>query len=280
MLERDHSCLARRLGYPAEARLLIIAADDLGMCRATNEGCLAALGMGLATTASLMVPCPWARAAAARCPGLDIGVHLTVNCEWADYRWQPLTAAPTLRVADGSLARSCHQIRTYADPAEVAAECRAQIDQALAWGVDVTHLDSHMYTLQDDPALFEIYLDLAVEFALPIRLSGSAARGGDPLRERAAKAGVLAPDHLVALPAMGSRAPLSAALRDLPAGVTEFHAHPALDSPELRSIAGDWPARVDDYELYLRDEAFRDLVRSSGAQLIGYRELRELMRSS
>ncbi len=86
--------LAERLGHPADARILIVNCDDLGMCHSANEGVYDSLRDGLATSASLMVPCPWAREAAAHYRGEDVGVHLTLTAEFELYRWGPCTQAP------------------------------------------------------------------------------------------------------------------------------------------------------------------------------------------
>lgn len=271
--------LAERLGHPAGTRLLIVSCDDLGMCRAANQACCRALRDGVATAASLMTPCPLARQAADDCRGEDIGVHLTLNAEFRDHRWGPLTAAPSLRTGDGSFPRSVDLLLAQCDTGEVAAELRAQIELALAWGVDVSHLDAHMYAVQDHAEFFDIYLELALEFVLPIRLSGSVTDPGGDFRRRAGAAGVVAPDHLVPLSQVGSREPLERALTDLPAGVTEFHAHPALDGAEIRRIATSWAGRVDDHVLYTLDDDFRRSISESGAVLIGYRELRDVMRA-
>jgi chitin disaccharide deacetylase len=271
--------LAERLGLAPDGRALIINCDDLGMCHAANVGCYEALRQGVASSASLMVPCPWARHAATAYRGEDLGVHLTVNAEWRDYRWSPLTAARSLRAEDGGFNHSPTRIRLRAKAGEILAELRAQIELALRWGIDVSHLDSHMYTLQEDGGLFDLYLELAVAYALPIRISGSIEATLGEFRARAAARGVLAPDHLVPLPHMGSREPLTRALDALAPGVTEFHAHPAIDTPELRAIAPDWAQRVDDYQLFCRDPDFRRRVLDEGIQVMGYRALREVMRA-
>lgn len=271
--------LADRLGLAPDDRALIINCDDLGMCHAANAGCYDALRHGVASSASLMVPCPWARHAATAYRGEDLGVHLTLNAEWRDYRWSPLTTAPSLRAKDGAFTTSPTHIRSSANSGEILAELHAQIALALRWGIDVSHLDSHMYTLQEDEGLFELYLELAVAYALPIRISGSIAAPLGEFRARASARGVLAPDHLVPLPHMGSREPLIRALDALAPGVTEFHAHPAIDTPELRAIAPDWVQRVDDYQLLCWDQDFRGRVLSNGIRLIGFRALREAMRA-
>jgi predicted glycoside hydrolase/deacetylase ChbG (UPF0249 family) len=274
------SNLAERLGYGRDAKLLIVNCDDLGSSHAANLGVYEALRAGLATSASLMVPCPWARDAAARYRGEDVGVHLTLNAEFDRYRWGPITHAPSLLDGDGGFPRTPEDVFTHADPDEVRRELRAQIERAIYWGFDVSHLDSHMGTLQLRPELFDVYLELAVEFALPIRLSGASSERviGFPFRRLAEEAGVVFPDHLVVVRGVGSRRALERALLDLRPGVTEVYVHPAVDTPELRAAAPDWAERVDDHDLVMQDRSLGALVRRAGAELIGYRPLRELMR--
>ena len=118
-----------------------------------------------------MVPCPWAREAAARYRGEDIGVHLTVNAEFELYRWGPITHAPSLLGGDGGFPQTIEDVWDHADLDEVRRECRAQIERAILWGFDVSHLDAHMGTLQLRPEFFDVYLDLAVDFRLPLRMA-------------------------------------------------------------------------------------------------------------
>lgn len=273
--------LAERLGFTADDRVVIINCDDLGMCHAANEGTWAALRTGLATSASLMVPCPWARQAAADHMGEDIGVHLTLNAEWDTYRWGPITTAPSLLDGDGGFPRTIADTWDHADLDEVRRELRAQIERAILWGFDVTHLDSHMGTLQLRPEFFDVYLELAVDFALPLRLSGASTERsiGFPFRQLAAEEGVVFPDHFVYVSGVGSRRSVERAIFDLRPGVTELYAHPAADTPELRAIAPDWAARADDLHLLTTDAGFRAMVERSGATLVGFRELRDAMRA-
>jgi predicted glycoside hydrolase/deacetylase ChbG (UPF0249 family) len=273
--------LAERLGYERDARLVIVNADDLGLCHAANEGVYDSLRTGLATSATLMVPCPWAREAAAGYLGEDVGVQLTLNCEYDLYRWGPVTQAPSLLDGDGGLPRTLGDLWDHADLEEVRRECRAQIERAILWGFDVSHLDSHRGALQLRPEFFDLYLELAVEYHLPIRLHGAAAEPsvGFPFRRLAAEEHVLFPDHLVAVTGGGSRRSIERALFDLRPGVTELHIRPAADTPELRALAPDWATRVDDLHLVVHDAALRTMVNRSGAQLVGYRELRDAMRA-
>jgi chitin disaccharide deacetylase len=274
--------LAERLGYQADDRLLIINCDDLGSSHAANSGVYDALRNGLATSATLMVPCPWAREAAARYRGEDVGVHLTLNAEYELYRWGPITQSPSLLGGDGGFPRTVEDVWEHADLDEVRRELRAQVERAILWGFDVTHLDSHMGTLQLRPEFFDIYLDLAVEFELPLRLSGGSTERivGFPFRKLAEEEGVLFPDHFVLVrDGVGSRRSIERAVGDLRPGVTEVYIHPALDTPELRAFAPDWSGRVDDHHLVTSDSELAVTLQRAGVHRIGFRKLRDLQRA-
>lgn len=270
--------LAERLGYAPDDRLVIINCDDLGSCHAANVGTYEALRDGIGTSASLMVPCPWAREAASRYRGEDIGVHLTLNAEHDLYRWGPITHAPSLLDGDGGFPRTRRDVWDHADLDEVRRELRAQVERAILWGFDVSHLDSHMDTLQLKPEFFDVYLDLAVEFGLPIRLADAVTERstGFPFRSIAADEGVVFPDHFRYVRRVGSRRTIERSIVDLAPGITELHVRPAVDTAELRALTPDWAARVDDHDLVVTDRSLGALLDRAGARLIGYRELREL----
>jgi predicted glycoside hydrolase/deacetylase ChbG (UPF0249 family) len=273
--------LAERLGYGPDDRLLIVNCDDLGSSHAANVGVYEALREGTATSATLMVPCPWAREAGARHRGEDVGVHLTLNSEWDRYRWGPITYAPSLVDGDGGFPRTVEEVWEHADLDEVRRELRTQVERAILWGFDVTHLDSHMGTLQLRPEFFDVYLELAVEFELPLRLAGASAERvtGFPFRRLAEEEGVVFPDHFLHVAGQGTRRVLERALGDLRPGVTEVYAHPAIDTPELRALAPDWPARVDDHDLLARDHDLPAMAERLGVKFIGWRALRRLQRA-
>ncbi len=273
--------LAERLGHPADAKLLIISCDDLGSCHAANEGVYAALRDGVATCASLMVPAPWARHAAVGYDGDDLGVHLTLNCEHDTYRWGPITHAPSLLSGEGGFPRNVEDLWEHADPAEVLRECRAQIERAMAWGIDVTHLAPHLSSITLRPEFFDVYMELAVEFRLPIRLPSSitADQAGFPFRQLAADEGVLFPDHFDHDWRAGSRERVYHAIESLQPGVTEVHVQPAIDTPEVRAITPLAESWIDDLRLVTKDHQLRELINDCGAVLIGYRALRDAMRA-
>jgi predicted glycoside hydrolase/deacetylase ChbG (UPF0249 family) len=275
------SALAERLGYASDARLLIVTCDDLGSSIAANVAIADVLRRGTATDASLMTPCADAPDAIERCAGLDIGVHLTLTCERASERWGPLTAAASLRAPDGAMRRTTEELWDEADLDDVRRECRAQIVRALDAGVDVTHLDSHMLALQFRARFVALYLDLAAEHDLPLRMiSGARVERvfGFPFRTEAARRGLVFPDHLVRYPGIGVRRHLEQMLRHLPAGVTELYLHPAVDGDELRRLDDDWERRVDDHACLAAGSLLADAVDEGTVTLIGYRALRDLQR--
>jgi chitin disaccharide deacetylase len=272
--------LVERLGHAADAKLLIVTCDDLGLTHASNVGTYDAVRVGSATSASLMVPCPWARDAAAGYRGEDVGVHVTLNAELDTYRWGPITHSPSLLDGDGGFPRTLQDLWDHADLDEVRREGRAQIERAIMWGFDVSHLGSHLGALGPRADFFDVYLELALDFGLPLRLADSSAEAiaGFPFRRLAAEEGAVFPDRVVAL-SPGARRPIERTLFDLPSGVTELCVHPAIDTDELRAACADWAGRVEDHAYLTHDSSLRELIPKTGARLIGWRDLRELARS-
>jgi len=273
--------LAERLGFAPDARVVIVNCDDLGASHAVNEGIYESLRTGLATSATIMVPAPWSREAAFRYRGEDVGVHLTLNAEYDRYRWGPITRAPSLLDGDGGFPRTLEDLWDHADLDEARRELRAQVERAILWGFDVSHLDSHMGALQLRPEFFDVYLDLALEFGLPIRLSGADTERavGFPFRALAAEEGVVFPDHFAYANGVGSRRIIEKVVHDLRPGVTELYLHPALDTPEQRAYDEHWASRVDDHHLLCFDRQLPEMLRRAGVELIGFRPLRDLQRA-
>lgn len=273
--------VAERLGYSGDDRLVIISAENLGCAHATNMGVFASLRAGLATSASLMVPCPWAREAVSNYRGEDVGVTLTLNSPFESYRWGPITHAPSLLDGDGGFPRTVTDLWDHADTDEVRRECRAQIERAILWGFDVNHLSTYLDAHQDRPELFDVYLELAVELNLPIRLADAAAEKstGFPFRKLAADEGVLMPDRVVRLRSDAPKESFRAAFSGLEPGLTEMVVAPAIDTPELRALDEDWACRVEEHETLVTDTTVKLEVERSGARLLGYGELRRAQRA-
>jgi len=289
----------RKLGLAETDRVAITHADDIGMCGATLDAFAELDDFGLVACGALMVPCPWFPAAAAYArshPRADLGVHLTLNCEYTSYRWGPISTsdpASGLLDAEGYFYRRSQDTQAHADPTAVRAELRAQVQRSLAAGVDVSHVDTHMGTVAHHK-FTAAYVELACDFRLPLMLmrhdeAAWRARGLDAETAaqaaaavmRLEEAGVALVDHIFGMPldAPDDRlARAKAAFSALPAGVTHFVIHPAADTPELRAIAtSDWPSRVGDYRTFMSEELAR-FVRDSGIHVLGYRALRALMR--
>lgn len=274
--------LSERLGFGPDDLVLIIHADGMGSSHAATAGVYEVLETGVATSASLMVPCPWAREAASRYGGEDIGVDLTLNAEHDRYRWGPITNSPSLLDGDGGFPRTMDDLWEHADLSEVRRELRAQIERAILWGFDVSHLHSHLDTLTLRPEFFDVYLDLAIDFRLPVRLSGADQERmvGFPFRKLAAEEGVIFPDHFLSVPSDGPGSSIDSLIDALEPGVTDLQVHPAVDSPELRAITSAWHTRVRDHALLAGGGAFEAACGAAGVKTIGYRALRELQRTT
>jgi predicted glycoside hydrolase/deacetylase ChbG (UPF0249 family) len=276
----DQKSLAERLGCRADDRLLIVNCDDLGSSHAANIATYRAMIDGVATSATLMVPCPWAREATRMFKGMAVGVHLTLTSEHGNYRWGSLTGGASLHDDDGYFPDTTAAALGRIEVTEARAECRAQVDRALAWGVDVTHLDTHMNTLQARTDLFDIFLDLAVEYGLPVRMFApeQQQRQGFDAARRAAARGVLFNEHLVYPWPRRTRDVLFEELPTLPAGVTEVFVHPVLDGEELRGYDLDnADIRVHDAACLI-DPMVARLIDEQGFKRISFRPLRDLQR--
>ena len=206
--------LAERLGYDADARLLIVTCDALGASHAANVGVYEALRDGIATSASLMVPCPWAREAAARYRGEDVGVELTLNAEHDLYRWGPITHAPSLLDGDGGFPRTVADLWDHADLDEARRELRAQVERAILWGFDVSHLDSHLGACSSSPSSSTSTSTWPSTSACPCgsRAPRPSAAIGFPFRKLAAEEGVGVPRPLRPLAPVGSRRAIERAI--------------------------------------------------------------------
>lgn len=169
---------AQRLGFPKNARVIILHMDDAGMSLSSDRGIEEVFENGVANSTSVMMPCPWVPQIVRYIkdhPGIDAGLHLTLTSEWKDYRWVPLAGAaavPGLTDTTGSLWPSVADVVKHASPEEVDKEIRAQLDRAENMGFQPTHLDSHMGTLFASPAFLQKYVKLGMEKQIPVMFPG------------------------------------------------------------------------------------------------------------
>jgi len=169
---------AEKLGWPRNAKVVIMHVDDAGMSYASNQGAIQSIEKGIATSCSIMMPTPWAASFAkyvVEHPSIDAGLHLTLTSEWDNYRWGPLCgkkAVPGLTDMEGALWQSVEEVVAHASPEEIDAEIRAQLDRALALGLKPTHLDSHMGTLFASEDYLKKYIQLGIEKKIPVMFPG------------------------------------------------------------------------------------------------------------
>ncbi len=283
--------LAERLGYGRDAKLLIVHADDIGVAHSVNTASIRALGTGLVNSGSVMVPCPWFPeiAAYARAhPDLDLGLHLTLTSEWKHYRWDavlPASRVPTLLDSLGFLYPEASDVAAHADPAEAEAEIRAQIERAMAFGLQPTHLDAHMGSLYQTPALFEAYLRVGRDYGLPVLLPRAS------LEQTPHLTALLRPDDLLIdrlvmaspdVPADAWDAFYTRAVETLEPGVTEIIVHLAFDDAEMQAVTVDHPDygaawRQRDFDFFT-SPAFARLLEAHDVRLITWREIGRLLR--
>jgi predicted glycoside hydrolase/deacetylase ChbG (UPF0249 family) len=290
--------LAQALDLPPGARLAVLHVDDVGMCHGANKAYLDLFGAGAVTSGSVMVPCPWfmeiAEAAGAD-RTLDLGVHLTLTAEWPHYRWRPISTssqASGLLDDDGYLPRNCLELRRRLVPEAAEVEMRAQLDRALAAGIDATHIDTHMGAAFI-PALFPIYLAIGRDYDLPVLVPrdidsylsvlhvGEVDRAACDNAAAAIEAdGLPVVERFRMTPGVESRevdAVYRRLLTDLGPGLTyvALHCNAPGDIETIVPPRAHW--RTDEYRLF-GSGAPRQWMAEAGIVTIGYRAIRDLQR--
>jgi predicted glycoside hydrolase/deacetylase ChbG (UPF0249 family) len=274
------------LGYPGDARLLIINADDFGMCHSVNEAVFRAFKKGVLRSTTLMVPCPWSLHAMrflADHPEIPFGVHLTVISEWVDYRWGPIT--PRDKVT--SLINQAGYFFTFEQMPgflaqvqldQLETEFRAQIEVVLEAGLKPTHLDWHCLRIVGRADIMDLMFRLAKEYGLALRVAGRA------LIEKLQNQGLPTNDYDIldsyGLDPVDHSARYHQMLRELPAGLSEWAVHPGLESAELLAIEGNSRhIRQRDFNFLMSQEA-KDILKEEGITLLDYRALQVVWRGS
>lgn len=272
------------LGYPVDARLLIINADDFGMCHSVNEAIINGLLLGVIPSTTLMVPCPWALRAMhflKEHPEFPFGVHLTAISEWASYRWRPLTPIEKGRslVDENGFFYNFEQMPKFLAQVnldQLEIEFRAQIEVVLMAGLKPTHLDWHCLRLDSWPDVSELIFRLAREYGLAARVTGRSwiktVQGkGFPCNDYN-----LLDSYL--LDPVNKTAHLAELLRRLPAGLNEWAVHPGLDSSELLAIEPHGNhIRQTDFD-FLTSQQLEVVLKEEGIILLDYRPLQAIWR--
>jgi len=280
-----------KLGYSKDTKLLIIHADDLGVAHSVNDASANALEKGSVSSASIMVPCPWFSEIAAYArshPKADLGLHLTLTSEWKYYKWGPVSSTsevPGLVNKNGFLYSSVDSVYRYAKISEVEKELRAQIEKAKRFGIDFTHLDSHMGALYGNVEYLKLLIKLGREYKVPVMLMNNSALQaafhinlGNFLTEKDLQMDAIfianPPDFKNGLDNFYSNL-----LKNCGPGLTEIILHAGHDDSELQAVTIDHPDwgsawRQGDNNFFTGDKC-RKLLSDQNIRVITWREIRD-----
>jgi chitin disaccharide deacetylase len=282
-LQAQSKTIQEKLGYSKDAKLLIIHADDLGVAHSENEATINAMEKGSVSSASIMVPTPWFSEIAAYTrshPKADFGLHLTLTSEWKYYKWRSLSAeVPGLNNKEGFLFASVDSVYQSAKLLEVEKELRKQIEKAKQFGIDVTHLDSHMGTLFGNQDYLKLYIQLGREYKVPVMLPKIVTASlGSFLTDK----DVLVDDIQTANPdnfKNGMENYYKGVLNSLKAGLNVLIIHTAYDDKEMQFVTvdhPDWGAawRQADYNFF-SGETCKKILKDQDVHVITWREIRD-----
>lgn len=299
--------LNEQLGYGSHDRLLIINADDAGMCHATNEGIKQLLEEKVISSSTVMMPCSWAKEMVlygVSHPDLDLGVHLTFTSEWAVYKWGPVTRGESvlsLVNEEGYFPTDCLTFEQKAESPEIYKEIINQIEMAKTIGLNPTHLDNHMgslYGLMTGKDYLELVFDVCKQYELPFRvpryldgfggnLPKEAAQLAEIRARQADEKGVIILDYLHGLPFalkegetyQSYKEEVKVLLKSLKSGVSEIYLHPSHVTEELKAINPQWKKRGMDFDMF-RDPEIQEVLKSEGIKMIHWKDLREAQRNT
>lgn len=291
--ELEFKTWGERLGFPKDKRVLILHADDVGLCREANQAAQHYFSANQIQSASVMMPCPQAEAFLKwyqANPGRDIGLHITLTSEWKTYRWgtvSPAEAVPGLLDPDGKMWRDVPNVVRHATPEEINQEIRAQIEKFLAQGVRPGHLDTHMGTVYATVDFAKVYLQIAMEYGIP----AMAIEFTPPVVEHFRGEGYPITDEMIkfaasyTLPKLDDFRSVASAktyadkkqkffelVRSLRPGITEIIFHPSVESDSLKQITNSWQQRVWEAQMFSDPEVLEFLA-EEGVLFTNWKEM-------
>jgi len=287
-LSAQTSNIAQRLGYPPDAKLLILHADDLAVAHSVDTASFDSLNSGAVSSASIMIPCPWLTEVADYAkshPDTDLGLHLTLTSEWKTYRWgsvAPNDKVASLLEADGTFYSTTEEVAANAYPTDVEREIRAQVERAISVGIHPTHLDSHMGTLFSKPEFIAAYIKVAHDFQLPfLALKPSDARA--PFLSLLSSTDVILDAIVIANQGLRPDQTMDFylnAIKNLKPGLTEMIVHLGHDDSELQAVTVDHPDfgaawRQRDYDV-VNSPQFQQALRDNHVVLVRWKDLKKL----
>lgn len=287
---------AEKLGWPAGKKVIMLHADDIGMCKEANIAAEKQLVDGVIQSAAVMVPCQnakefitWAK----EHPNMDVGLHLTLTSEWKTYRWGTVSNAsevPGLLDEENKMWHSVPQVVQHASASEVEQEIRAQIEQSIAWGHRPDHIDTHMGTLYGDPKYVQVYIKVAEEYGIPANIIDinqpdvleEFRSQGYPLNDEVVKmvnAYVLPKlDYFTSAPNAKTYEEkiqlFKQLITSLKPGLTEIIFHPSVETENLKTITNSWQQRVWESKMFADPELIR-FFENEGIIFTNWQEIME-----
>jgi len=293
----DKQSIQQNLEFGPEEIVLIIHADDFGMCHSVNQATEEAFNRGIISSGSIMVPCPWFPEAAAyyrKNPDVDLGIHLTLTSEWELYRWPPVAQkdkVPGLVDREGFLWHRREEVAQHATPKEVEMEIRAQIERALQFGIKPTHLDDHMGTLSARPEYLKVFYMVAEEFNVPPLIARRSCKVARPQQKQKRVEIIEKAESVVDRKLQGKfpvldcllmgsgvnyeerRVVYNEMLRNLKPGINQVILHLGSDDPEIEAVLGEHiNTRRYDFLVFSEPET-KEILRQRGIKLVGWRDL-------
>jgi predicted glycoside hydrolase/deacetylase ChbG (UPF0249 family) len=281
--------LQEKLGYPKDAKLVIIHADDLGVSHSENSASITAMEKGSVSSASIMVPCPWfpeIAAYAQKNPKADLGLHLTLTSEWKYYKWGPVTPVhkvPGLVNNRGFLYSSVDSLGMFAKASEVEEEMRNQVKRSIQFGMDPTHIDAHMGGAFSRADFLKAYIKISHEFKIPALLIRQMEQSLHISLDSLITASDVLVDAVVSAGpadfAKGFKSYYTNAIKNLKPGLTYLIIHTAFDDDEMKAVTIDHPDwgsawRQEDFNFFTSTEC-RDLLKANGVIPVTWREIRD-----
>jgi predicted glycoside hydrolase/deacetylase ChbG (UPF0249 family) len=279
--------IAEKLGYPKDAKLVIIHADDLGVSHSENSASIIAMEKGSVSSASIMVPCPWfpeIAAYAKKNPGSDLGLHLTITSEWKNYKWgpvTPVTKVPSLVNEQGFFYSATDSVVMFAKSFEVEEEIRNQVKRSIQFGINPTHLDAHMGAVLSSIQFLKSYIKVGHEFKIPVFLTRQLEPFLNIKLDTLIKANNIIFDTVVsATPAdykTGFKKFYTNALKNIKSGLTYLIIHTAFDDDEMKAVTiehPDWGAawRQEDFNFFSSAKC-KKLLAENNIVIITWREI-------
>jgi hypothetical protein len=287
--------VAGHLGYGPDDRLLIINADDFGLNTNVNRAVAELFGLLRITSTTVMVSGAGYQNALALCrhqAGFSCGVHLSLTSDYTDDGSRSVStpaSIPSLIGRDNRFHPDRDEFFEHALPEEAYCEAKAQVEQALADGLDVTHIDSHEGAMQLRPEFAEAYVRLAAEFRLPVRAGSRLLLKQMGIMEdwvgSIRKRDIHVPDNLIYIPIDSFQSYqekenyTSEVLNQLPTGITEIYFHPTLPDGAADDLPEESYRKVRQWDYrFLVSDRLQDILRDKRIILTDFRQLRELTR--